>query len=68
MTEFVYNNTKDTSIQYTSFGLYYRYQPRISYKKNVNPQSRSKRANELTKKLRNLMAICRENLQYTQEL
>ena len=45
-----------------------RYHPYVFYKENVNPHSRSKVANELTKKLRNLMVICRKNLQHAQEL
>ena len=40
----------------------------FSIKKISTPYSRSKIADELTKKLRNLMAVCRKNLQYAQEV
>ena len=68
MAEFTYNKAKHASIGYTLFELNCRYHPCISYKKNVDPCSKSKAAYELTKKLRNLMAVCRENLQYAQKL
>ena len=45
-----------------SFDLNYRYHLCIIFEKNVYFHSRSKAANELTEKLKNLMAICRENL------
>ena len=56
MTEFIYNNAKKISKGYTSFELNYGYHPRISFKENVNPCSKSKTANKLTKELRNLIA------------
>ena len=68
MAEFTYNNAKYASIKYTPFKLNFGYYLCIFYKKNVNLHSISKAANELTKKLRNLMAACRENLQHVQEL
>ena len=68
MAEFAYNNTKHASMEYTPFELNCGYHLRVSYKEDVNPRSRSKAANEMTKKLRNLMAAYRENLQHTQEL
>ena len=68
MAEFTYNNAKYVSIGYMSFELNCGYHPRISYKKDVNSRSKSKAADELTKELKNLMATCRENLQYAQEL
>ena len=46
------------------FELNCEYHPHVSYEEDVNPCSRSKAANELTKELRNLMAACRENLQH----
>ena len=41
---------------YTSFELNCRYHPRVSYKEYIDPYSRSKAADELTEKLKNLMA------------
>lgn len=62
MIEFAYNDTKITSIRYMLFELNYGYYPYISYKQNVNPYSRSKTANKLTRKLKNPMVICRKSL------
>ena len=67
MAKFAYNNVKHTYIQYTSFKFNCRYQPRVSYNKNVDPYFSSKVANELTKELRNLMTVCREKLQHAQK-
>ena len=39
-----------------------KYYSHVFYKKDVNFYSKSKEANKLTKKLRNLMAVSRENL------
>ena len=68
IAKFAYNNAKHASAWYTPFELNCRYHPRIFYKDVINPHSRSKAADELTEKLRNLMAIYRENLQHDQEL
>ena len=68
MAEFAYNNAKHASTGYISFKLNCRYHSRISYKKDVDPHSRSKAADELTEELRNLMAAYRENLQHAQKL
>ena len=51
-----------------SFELKYRYHSCVSYKEDVDPRSRSKAADELTEKLRNLKAAYRKNLQHAQEL
>ena len=53
---------------YTRFKLNYGYYSYVSYKKDVNPRSISKVADELTEKLRNLMAAYRENLEHAQKL
>ncbi len=68
MAEFAYNNGKNTSTGHTPFKLNCGYHPRASYKKDVDPRSRSKSAYELATELRELMAVCRENLQHAQEL
>ena len=68
MAEFAYNDAKNTTIKYTLFESNCRYHPRVSYKKEVDPRSKSKAADKLTKKLRNLMAAYRENLEHAHEL
>ena len=57
MTEFAYNNIKNANIEYTFFKFNCRYYLYISPKKDISLYFRSKIANELTKKLRNLMTI-----------
>ena len=56
MAEFAYNNAKHASTGYTSFELNCGYHLCVSYREDLNPCSRSKAADELTKKLRNLIA------------
>ena len=68
MKKFTYNDAKYASTEYTLFELNCRYHPSIFYKEDVNPNSKSKVADELTIKLRDLIATYRKNLQYTQEL
>ena len=68
MAEFAYNNAKHASTGYTSFELNCGYHLRVSYEEDIDPRSRSKAADELTKELRNLMAACRENLKHAQKL
>ncbi len=68
MAEFAYNNAKNASIGHTHFELNYGYHPQASYKEDINPRSQSKSADELATELQKLIAVCRENLQYAQEL
>ena len=68
MAEFAYNKAKYASIGYTPFMLNFGYHLCIFYEKDVNLYSRSKEADELTKKHRNLMDACRKNLQHVQKL
>ena len=68
MAEFAYNNAKNTNMSYTPFELKSRYHPYVFYKMNVNSRSKSKSANKLTKKLENLIAVYRKNLQHAQKL
>ena len=58
MVEFTYNNAKDTSTGLTSFKLNCGFHPRVSFKNNVNPCSRSCFADKLAKELWELMDIC----------
>ena len=50
------------------FELNYGYNSKMLYKEKVNPRFKSKSADKLSAELRELMIICRENLQYTQKL
>ena len=68
MAEFAYDNAKHASTGYIPFKLNFGYHPHVSYKNDVNFYSSSKAVDELTEELRNLMAACRENLQYAQQL
>ena len=45
-----------------SFKVNCEYNPGVSYREDVEPRSKFKKADDLTKKLRNLMATYRENL------
>ena len=62
MAEFAYNNAMNASNGHTPFELNCGYHPRVSYKENVDPRSKSKLADNLTNDLRELMIVCRENL------
>ena len=44
------------------------YHPRVFFEENTNLHSQSKRAKELSSKLKLLMTICRENYYHAQEL
>ena len=68
MAEFAYNNAKNASTGHTLFELNCGYHPRVSYKKDLDPCSKSKTAEELSSELRNLMAVCQQNLHHAQEL
>ncbi len=68
MAEFAYNNVKNTSTGHTPFELNCSNHLRASYKEDIDPCSQSKSADELVTELRELIAVCRENLQHTQEL
>ena len=68
MAEFVYNNTKNASISYTSFKLNCGYHSCVSYKEDLDPRSKSKAADKLADELKELMTSCQENLRQAQEL
>ena len=68
IAKFAYNNAKYANNEYTPFELNCGYHPYISYKSDIKPYSKSKADDELTKKLRNFMVVCRKNLQYAQKL
>ena len=68
MAEFAHNNAKNKSTSYTPFELNCDYHPRISYKERVDPCSKSKSADKLSAKLKELMIVYQENLHHAQEI
>ena len=68
MIEFTYNNIENASTGHTLFELNCGYYPQMLYEKKVNSRSKSKLADKLSAKLRELMTICQKNLYYIQEL
>ena len=68
MAKFAYNNAKNTSTGHMPFKLNYGFYPRVFFKDNINPYSRSCSANELAKKLKELIDICQQNLLHAQKL
>ncbi len=68
MAEFAYNNAKNASTNHTPFELNCDYYPRVFFKEDVNPHSRSYSADELAEKLRELIEACYQNLFHAQEL
>lgn len=65
IAEFVYIKTKNTSIGYKLFKLNCNYYLRISFEDKVNPHSKFRSANKLTKELKKLISIYQQNLFYT---
>ena len=68
MAEFVYNNAKNASTGHTQFELNCGYHPRVSFEEDVDPHLRSRYANKLAEKLRELIEDCYQNLFHVQEL
>ncbi len=68
MAEFAYNNAKNASTGHTPFKLNYGYYPRVSFKEDVDPHSRSRSANKLAKELKEVMEVCCQNLLHAQEV
>ena len=64
MVEFAYNNAMNASTGHTPFELNCGYHPRVFYKEDVDPRSKSKSADELSTELKQLMTVCRENLHH----
>ncbi len=58
MTEFAYNNAKNTSTGHNPFKLNCSYHSRVSFEEDVDPRSRSRSANEQAEELRELMEVC----------
>ena len=61
---FAYNNAKNASTAHTPFELNCGYYPYVFFKKDTNPRSWSKTADELSVELQELMAVCCENLHH----
>ena len=55
------------SLGYTRFELNCDYHFQMSYKENVDPRFKSKLADKLSAKLKELMIICQKNFYYAQE-
>ena len=68
IAKFAYNNAKNASTGHILFKLNCGYHPRVSFKEDVNPHSKSRSANKLVRKLRELIEVCCQNLLYIQEL
>ncbi len=62
MAEFAYNNMKNTSTGHMPFELNCGYHSQASYKEDVDPHFQSKSVDELATELKELIAVCRENL------
>ena len=67
MTEFAYNNSKNTSTGYTPFELNCGYHPWMLYKEEVDPRSQSKLVDKLLEELRELMIVYCKTLYHAQE-
>ena len=68
IAEFAYNNARNAITGHAFFELNCGYYPWMSYKKDVDPRSQSKLADELLTKLRKLIIVCWENFHHAQEL
>ena len=58
MAKFAYNNAKNASIGFTPFELNCGYYPRVSYKEDLDPRSKTRTVEELSSELRELMTVC----------
>ena len=68
IAEFVYNNSKNTSIGHMPFELNCDYYSRMSYEEEVDPRSQSKLVDKLSEELKELMTVCCKILHHAQEL
>ena len=68
MAEFAYNNAKNASTGHITFELNYGYHPRVSYKEDFDPHSKSRTAEELFFEFQELMAVCQQNFYHVQKL
>ena len=68
MAKFAYNNTKNANTSHILFELNCGYHLCVFYKEDLDLHSKSKTAEKLSSELQNLIAICRQNFYYAQEL
>ena len=68
MAEFVYNNAKNTTTGHTPFEFNCKYHLYVLYKKDINSRFKSKTANKLSTKLKELIIVYCKNLYHAQKL
>ena len=68
IAEFTYNNAKNASTGYTPFELNCGYYLRVSYEEDLDPRSKSRTAEDLSSKLRELMTVYQQNFHHAQKL
>ncbi len=68
IAEFAFNNAKNASTGHTLFELNCGYHPRVSFKEDMDPRSRTCPTYELVEELRELIKVCCQNLLHVQEL
>ena len=68
MAEFANNNAKNANTGHTLFELNCGYHLCVFYEEDLDLRSKSKTAEELSSKLRELMTICQQNLYHAQKL
>ncbi len=64
IAEFAYNNAKNASTGHILFKLNCGNYPKVSFKEDVDPHSRSRSTNKLAEELRELIEVCCQNLLY----
>ncbi len=64
MAKFSYNNAKNANTSHIPFKFKCGFHSQVSFKEDVNLRSRSRSANKLANKLRELIEICCQNLLY----
>ena len=68
MAKFTYKNAKNANIGHIPFKLNCGYHPRVCFKEDVDPRSRSRSAKKLAEDLKKLIEICCQNLLHAQKL
>ncbi len=68
IAKFTYNNAKNASTGYIPFEFNCGYHPRVSFKEDVDPHSRSCSAKKLAEELTEVMEVCCQNFFHSQEL
>lgn len=65
MAEFAYNNVKNMITDPIYFKFNCSYYPHVFFEDKINFCSKSRSADKLAKKLKNLRVICQQNLLHT---